>query len=79
MRWGREPPPRPALDGDGLLAEGVAADHVGGLAPNPRQGDEFVDRAMEICAEEMRRPPIWAKDLPLASECDVGQNYGDAK
>jgi len=41
--------------------------------------DEIVDRCVEICAEEMRRPPVWAKNLPLASECDVGQTYGDAK
>lgn len=41
--------------------------------------DEDVDKAVEICAEEMRRPPSWALDLPLASECDIGQNYGEAK
>jgi len=41
--------------------------------------DDLVDRAIEICGEEMRRPPAWALDLPLNSECDVGQSYGDAK
>lgn len=41
--------------------------------------DDVVDRAVEICDEEMRRPPAWAPNLPLASECDVGQSYGDAK
>jgi len=41
--------------------------------------DALVDRAVEICGEEMRRPPVWAPNLPLSSECDVGQNYGDAK
>lgn len=41
--------------------------------------DEYVDRAVEICSEEMKRPPVWALDLPLNSECDVGQNYGEAK
>lgn len=41
--------------------------------------DEIVDRAVVICDEEMRNPPTWAKNLPLASECDVGQSYGDAK
>lgn len=41
--------------------------------------DELVERCMEICAEEMCRPPSWAPDLPLSSECDVGPSYGDAK
>jgi DNA polymerase len=41
--------------------------------------DEYVDRAVEIATEEMARPPVWALDLPLASECDIGKNYGEAK
>lgn len=41
--------------------------------------DEIVDDCKRIAEEEMCRPPVWAPDLPLGSECDVGQNYADAK
>lgn len=41
--------------------------------------DSDVERAVMIASDEMSRPPVWAKDLPLASECDVGKNYGEAK
>jgi DNA polymerase len=41
--------------------------------------EDDVERAVMIASEEMARPPVWAKDLPLASECDVGKNYGEAK
>lgn len=41
--------------------------------------DDRVERCIAICGEEMRRAPSWAAGLPLDSECDVGQTYGDAK
>lgn len=41
--------------------------------------DDLVDACKRITEEEMCRPPVWAADLPLGSECDVGQNYADAK
>lgn len=33
----------------------------------------------QIVLEEMNRRPVWAPDLPLASEAGIGPNYGEAK
>lgn len=41
--------------------------------------DAQVDECKRVALEEMRRPPSWAKDLPLNAECSHGQSYGDAK
>jgi DNA polymerase I-like protein with 3'-5' exonuclease and polymerase domains len=41
--------------------------------------DEDVDSAKAVVLEELRRPPSWARDLPLDAEAGVGQSYGDAK
>lgn len=41
--------------------------------------EELVDNCKRIAEEEMCRAPVWAPDLPLGSECDVGDNYADAK
>ena len=41
--------------------------------------DQYVAPVRAILTEEMNRRPLWAPDLPLASECEAGQTYGDAK
>ncbi len=41
--------------------------------------DQYVALVRAILTEEMNRRPLWAPDLPLASECEAGQTYGDAK
>ena len=38
-----------------------------------------VARCMDIVTEELRRPPSWAKVLPLDCEVGHGLSYGDAK
>lgn len=38
-----------------------------------------VAECKRIALEEMRRPPSWARDLPLNAECNSGPTYGDAK
>lgn len=38
-----------------------------------------VEECKRVALEEMRRPPSWAKDLPLNAECSSGPTYGDAK
>jgi DNA polymerase len=40
---------------------------------------EQVAHLRTIATKEMAKPPIWAPDLPLASECETGANYGEAK
>lgn len=34
---------------------------------------------LDVALEEMRRPPSWAKRLPLDAEGNFGRSYGDAK
>lgn len=34
---------------------------------------------LDVALEEMRRPPSWAKHLPLDAEGNFGRSYGDAK
>lgn len=42
--------------------------------------DAAVAVVRDILTEEMNRRPVWAPDLPLASECSQGeQNYADCK
>lgn len=51
-----------------------AHDELVYLAP-----DDVAEMVLESALEEMRRPPVWAEDLPLDAEGDIGQSYGDAK
>ena len=37
------------------------------------------DACKEFMMDVMSTPPVWAPDLPVACEADVGLNYGDAK
>jgi hypothetical protein len=41
--------------------------------------DDQVGVCKAVALEEMRRPPSWARALPLNAECSAGQSYGDAK
>jgi DNA polymerase family A len=41
--------------------------------------DERVDAVKALVLEEMCRRPTWLPNLPLAAECEAGQNYGEAK
>lgn len=41
--------------------------------------NDLVEDCKRIAEEEMRRAPVWAPDLPLGTECDVGLNYADCK
>lgn len=34
---------------------------------------------LDICLEEMRRPPSWLPGIPLDAEGGIGDSYGDAK
>ena len=38
-----------------------------------------LDIALPIIEEELRRPPVWGKDLPLDAEIKHGRSYADAK
>lgn len=40
---------------------------------------EIAQDVKRIALEEMALRPLWAPDLPLAAEADVGDSYGDAK
>jgi len=41
--------------------------------------DDQVRLCMAVALREMRRPPSWAANIPLAAEASYGQSYGDAK
>jgi len=41
--------------------------------------EEEADEAMAFMIDEMSKPPSWAKDLPVACEADLGDNYSEAK
>lgn len=41
--------------------------------------EEEAQEAMAFMIDEMSRPPSWAKDLPVACEADLGDNYSEAK
>jgi DNA polymerase I-like protein with 3'-5' exonuclease and polymerase domains len=41
--------------------------------------DEEVDEAVKYMQQCMTTAPEWCKDLPLACEVGVGDNYMDAK
>lgn len=41
--------------------------------------DELVNVTKQVVYEEMKRPPVWASDLPLDAEVGVGDNYGECK
>ena len=38
-----------------------------------------VTHARQLVERRMSTPPVWAKDLPVACESGVGDNYGEAK
>jgi len=40
---------------------------------------EDADEALEFMVQEMSKPPSWAKDLPIACEGKIGNNYGETK
>lgn len=42
----------------------------------PEQLARFLDRVLE---QEMNRKPVWGLTIPLASEGDIADSYGDAK
>ena len=41
--------------------------------------EEEADEALEFMIQEMSTPPSWAKDLPIACEGNIGNNYGETK
>jgi len=41
--------------------------------------EEVAQQVKEIALDEMALRPLWALDLPLAAEADIGDSYGDAK
>ena len=41
--------------------------------------DEEATNAQQLIEKIMSTPPCWARDLPVACESGVGNNYGDAK
>ena len=41
--------------------------------------DEDVNDARQLIERRMSTAPVWAKDLPVACESGVGDNYGEAK
>lgn len=41
--------------------------------------DRYVEWFRVILAEEMRRAPTWAPDIPLGCDTGAGMNYGEAK
>lgn len=41
--------------------------------------EDQAQACLDVALEEMRRPPSWAKNLPLNAEGNFGNSYGDAK
>lgn len=41
--------------------------------------EDEVEEAKEFVIATMSTPPVWAPDLPVACEADVGDNYGETK
>ena len=60
--------------GDGLDLAMQVHDELVYVVPNDLAGP-----CKQILLEEMGRRPLWAEDLPLAAEADMGANYGEAK
>ena len=41
--------------------------------------DDHAEAALAFALETMKRPPVWAPDLPLNAAGDIGDSYGEAK